>query len=119
MTDGDVSLLLSRLNRYAEALERHNVAVTRAYGNTLEPLSHLRKVWGGAAAEDFMAHWDRTTAALEHYVEGSRQISELLEARIAALREADRPARDALGKRYHPTQSAGKRPLRTRRVTWG
>lgn len=89
--DGNVTLLLARLNSYAEALQRHNVAVTRAYENALESLTHLRQVYAGAAADDFMAHWDRTTAALEHYVEGSRRLSEILEERIATLRKADEP----------------------------
>lgn len=93
--DGNVTLLLARLNSYAEALQRHNVAVTRAYENALESLTRLRQVYAGAAADDFMAHWDRTTAALEHYVEGSRRLSEILEERIATLRKADRPGLDA------------------------
>lgn len=95
MADGDVSLLIERLTSYSQALDRHTVAIQRAYDKAQESLANLRRVYAGAAAEDFLAHWDRTTQALERYLEGSRRIKETLEARLATLREADRPG-DAL-----------------------
>lgn len=88
---GDVTLLVTRLTSYSEALDRHNMAIQRAYENAQESLAKLRRVYGGAAAEDFFVHWDRTTQALERYLEGARSIKEVLEARLSALRESDRP----------------------------
>lgn len=88
---GDVSLLVQRLTSYSQALDRHTAAMQQAYDRAQESLEHLRRVYAGAAAEDFLAHWDRTTEALERYLDGSRRIKDTLEARLATLREADRP----------------------------
>lgn len=87
----DVTVLIQRLTSYSEALERHNVAIQRAYDQAQESLSHLRQIYAGAAAADFMAHWDRTTEALEQYLRGARGIKATLDERLVALREADRP----------------------------
>lgn len=89
---GDVSVLVTRLTSYLEALDRHNLAIQRAYEQAQESLSNLRRVYRGAAADDFLAHWDRTTEALERYLQGARSIRETLEGRLSTLREADRPA---------------------------
>lgn len=89
--DGDVTELVRRLTRYLEVLERHNLAIQRAYENAMESLAHLRQVYGGAAADDFMSHWERTSEALERYLQGSQGIKVILEERLSALREADRP----------------------------
>lgn len=82
---------MRRLTRYLEVLERHNLAIQRAYENAMESLAHLRQVYSGAAAGDFMSHWERTSEALERYLQGSQGIKVILEERLSALREADRP----------------------------
>ena len=89
--DANVTELVRRLTRYLEALERHNLAIQRAYESAMESLAHLRKVYAGAAADDFMSHWERTSEALDRYMQGSRSIKAVLEERLSALREADRP----------------------------
>ena len=91
MAEGDVSLLVTRLTSYSQALDRHNEAVQQAYDRAQESLANLRRVYAGAAAEDFLSQWDRTTEALERYLQGARDIKEILEARLASLRQADRP----------------------------
>lgn len=91
MAEVDVTLLVNRLTSYSEALDRHNVAIQRAYENAQESLANLRRVYGGAAAQDFLAHWDRTTEAMEEYLDGAKRIKEILDTRITTLREADRP----------------------------
>lgn len=95
MADGDLSVLIERLTSYSQALDRHNVAMQRAYDNAQASLARLRSVYGGAAAKDFLSRWDHTTETLEQYLEGARQIKETLEERLATLRQADRPG-DAL-----------------------
>lgn len=91
MAEGDVSLLVTRLTSYSEALDRHNQAIQAAYDQAQESLANLRRVYAGAAAEDFLSQWDRTTQALERYVQGARRIKDILDARLSTLREADRP----------------------------
>lgn len=91
VAEGDVTELIRRLRRHCEVLDRHNAEVQRAYEKALESLAHLRRVWAGAAADDFMSHWARTTEAFEHYMEGSRRIKALLEERLTTLSAADRP----------------------------
>ena len=80
-----------RQTRYPQALDRHNEAIQQAYDRAQESLANLRRVYAGAAAEDFLSQWDRTTEALERYLQGARDIKEILEARLATLRQADRP----------------------------
>lgn len=88
---GDVSLLIERLTSYSKALDRHTAAIQQAYDKAQDSLAHLRQIYAGAAADDFLTHWDRSTEALERYLKGSRRIKETLEARLATLQEVDRP----------------------------
>lgn len=89
---GDVTVLVTRLTHYLETLDRHNRSIQQAYDRACESLANLQRVWGGEAARDFYAHFGSTTEALERYLEGSKGIRAVLEERLAALREADRPA---------------------------
>lgn len=91
MGRADVSVMVTRLTRYSEVLDGHNVAIQRAYDQAQESLKNLRRVYGGAAADDFFARWDRTIKALDLYLQGTRSMKEMLEARLSTLREADRP----------------------------
>lgn len=97
MADGDVTLLLSRLRSYSAALDRHTLAVQRAYDKAQESYTHLRRMWGGDAAQEFYEHWDRTTEAFERYLNGARRIKETLDARIESLSEADQPMGEGSG----------------------
>lgn len=87
----DVTELVRRLTSYSAALDRHNLAVQRAYEQAEESLANLRRVWGGTAAEDFYVRFGETTKALERFTEGARGIKALLDERLAALRAADLP----------------------------
>lgn len=107
MADGDVSLLLTRLTRYSEALDRHTATIQQAYDRAQESLANLRRVYAGAAADDFFSHWNRTTEALERYLEGARGIKEILDARISTLREADRPLDEEGSTNYSRVPAGG------------
>ena len=97
MAEGDVSLLVTRLTSYSQALDRHNEAIQQAYGRAQESLANLRWVYAGAAAEDFLSQWDRTTEALTWMAAGRPICSSC----AGAIREAGAfpagPLRKSLG----------------------
>jgi len=87
----DVTRLVNALESYAKELERHNAQVAQAYHELEQALARLSSVYEGTAAREFKAHWARTVAGLRRYNDGARAISTLLDRRLAALRDADRP----------------------------
>ena len=97
----DVTLLVHRLTHYLETLDRHNVAIQQAYDQACDSLANLRRMWGGEAAQEFYTRFGSSIQAMERYLDGSRQIREVLEERLAALRQADRPGA------YAASSSAG------------
>jgi uncharacterized protein YukE len=87
----DLARLIRVLDSYSGQLERHNAEIGKAYQQLEHSLSVLSSVYEGVAATEFKNHWARTRQGLKEYNDGVRSIRLVLEERLAALKEADRP----------------------------
>lgn len=58
--EANVTELVKRLTSHSEALERHTARIQAAFDTVQESYANLKRVWGGAAAEDFYAQWERS-----------------------------------------------------------
>lgn len=86
----DVTLLVNRLTHHLEVLDQHTLPIQLAYEQACESLAHLRRVWGGDAAQEFLTRFGRGLDRLERYLAGARRMRGILEERLMFLREADR-----------------------------
>lgn len=82
--------LLSGLEEYSRALERHSVMLKIEFRNVDNHWRQFSSVYEGDAADQFRAGWLRTTLNFEEYITQTDRISAVLEERIAALRDANR-----------------------------
>ncbi|MDQ6837729.1 MAG: hypothetical protein M3137_05165 [Actinomycetota bacterium] len=87
----DVTGLAAALRAYQATLERHEADVTASRERLERCLSRLANVYDGVAAQEFVAHWARTTAELKDYHGGARSLAALLAGRLSSLEAADRP----------------------------
>ena len=69
---------------------RHSTRLAESFDQLTQALARLSQVYEGAGASDFKAHFARTQAGLEEYLEGTRSIQRILQDRIDRLAEADR-----------------------------
>jgi uncharacterized protein YukE len=88
----DLTRLVNALESYSRELDRHNAQVADAYHQLEQALARLSGVYEGTAAREFKAHWARTKSGLHEYTDGAQAIRSLLDQRLSALKEADRPA---------------------------
>lgn len=86
----DMRLLLARLRDYEKALGSHNARVEASWEHLKGSLRRLSHYYDGTGATDFKAHFARTEAGLNQYLEGTQAIKLLLEDRIEHLAAADR-----------------------------
>jgi uncharacterized protein YukE len=86
----------------ATALDEYQAALARQAATLrgeLEPLQRswaaLFSVYEGTATEQFRAGWIRTERMIEDYLATAERLRPLLQERLEALRDADRPSSEA------------------------
>lgn len=82
--------LLEGLDVYQSSLERHLIQLRNEFDHLSNHWHGLSAVYEGMAADDFRAHWLRTCAGFDEYVQATGRINALLQERIDALRDLDR-----------------------------
>ena len=87
----DSRRLLESLEDYERALTRQATAFRCELGPLHNSWLQLSSVYEGTAAEQFHSGWQRTTHALEDYIDSTERLLPILRERIEALRTADRP----------------------------
>ena len=86
----DTRILLAGLEEYHRVLGRHVSQLSSEF-QTLDSIwRRFAAVDDGDADEKFKHGWIRTTAMFQEYLEQTHRISEMLDARIDALRQANR-----------------------------
>ena len=87
----DSRALYNGLVNYRQTLEKHLADVTSEYEELGNMWSRFSSVYEGDAADQFRQNWMRTTSVFQEYITQTAAINRLLEERITALGEADRP----------------------------
>ena len=87
----DTRLLLNGLVEYRASLARHLQELRDEFQALELRWGAFSTVYDGDAAQEFKEHWARTTSNFAEYLERTTHISRILDERIDALREANRP----------------------------
>lgn len=86
----DITALINGLRDYEAELRRHNASVRESFKELERALRRLREKYEGTGARDFRAHFNRTRAGLDQYLQGTEAIAQLLQKRLERLVAADR-----------------------------
>ncbi len=86
----DTRLLLQGLEEYRAGLRRLLIETRTDFDQLQERWRLFSAVYEGDSADQFRAHWQRTAASFEEYVERSEAIAAILDERIEHLREVNR-----------------------------
>lgn len=86
----DSRILLKGLEDYAGVLDWHSSMLNIQFNDLDSHWRTFSSVYDGEAADQFRAHWARTTQNFQEYIQQTERIRGLLRERIEALREADR-----------------------------
>ncbi len=86
----DTRVLLAGLEEYHRVLGRHVSQLSSEFQSLSSVWQRFAAVYEGDAADQFKGGWMRTTGMFEEYLEQTHRISEVLGARIDALRQANR-----------------------------
>lgn len=86
----DSRRLLEGLREYHKRLIYHLARLQEEFRQVETRWDMFSSVYGGNAADQFRAGWERTGSSFQEYLERGRAIAAMLRERIAALEEADR-----------------------------
>ena len=87
----DATRLLHGLQDYRVSLDLHLQRLRQEYGQLDGTYRAFQSVYEGDAAREFHANWLRTKLGFEQYIQGTDRIAALLDERITALSDVDRP----------------------------
>jgi uncharacterized protein (DUF885 family) len=90
MSSVDTRSLLSGLEDYRKALDRHLKKTNTEFRVMEQRWRALNAVYTGDAADEFRKHWAVTTARFQEYLTRSQRIASMLDERIESLREYNR-----------------------------
>lgn len=86
----DSRILLAGLEQYCRALDKHLTNLQAEYQQLDNTWRGFSAVYQGDAADEFREGWMRTAQRFQEYIEQTLRISQILEARIEALRGVNR-----------------------------
>lgn len=86
----DTKALLAGLIEYRTSLRRHLISLRTEFDHLDNRWRSFNSVYSGDAADQFRAHWERTTERFREYVQHTESIATILDERIEHLTQFER-----------------------------